>query len=117
MRNLLSQPLVVIIITFLIGCLCFSLFVSIFQLRSSAVKVAVLQADVEKQQQTASALENKLQKVQKPQAKEEIIRDQLLMQKPGEYVVQIPDLPAPSPTPDMNSASLSPWQAWREILF
>src|SRR5258708_6873444 len=95
MRKLVSQPLVAVIITFLIGCVCFSLYLSIFQLRGSAAKVAALKADVQKQQEATDALSERLHNAQSSYSKEEIIRDQLLMQKPGEFVVQIPDLPSP----------------------
>ena len=117
MRKLLYQPLVVAIITLLVIVLCTSLYISTLQLRGSAQKVAVLRADVAKQQAATDELAQKLGEAQRPVTQEKIIRDELLMQKPGEYVVQMPDLPVPLVAVAGVPKKLSPWQAWKKLLF
>ncbi len=117
MRKILYHPLVIAIITLLTGILCFSLYINSFQLKESSTKVSLLQADVEKHQKEANTLQQKLENAKSSTAKEGIIRDQLLMQKPGEFVVQLPDLPVSSPKHSSDAQSLSPWQEWQRLLF
>ena len=117
MLKILYQPLVIAIITLLTGILCLSLYVSSFQLRGSSEKVAVLKADVEKQQALADELAKKLEAAQHPFSKEELIRDQLLMQKPGEFVVQMPNLPVNDLDLGVTPQQTSPWQEWKKLLF
>lgn len=64
-----------------------------------------------------SDLERQAQEATSSLAQERIIRNELLMQKPDEIIVQLPAVEEirlsntePSPTP-------TPWQAWRELLF
>jgi len=117
MLKLIYQPLVVGIITLTTVILCISLYISSVQLRGSSQKVASLRADVAKQQALTDALGQKLQTAQNSTTQEEIIRDQLLMQKPGEFVVQTPDLPRVSPEVTPPPPSPTPWQEWKKLLF
>ena len=48
--------------------------------------------------------------------KEKIIRDQLLQQKPGETIVQLPALPSSVPTPSTPTPTVRPLQLWRDKL-
>lgn len=117
MLKLLYQPLVVAIITLLTLILCVSLYLSSTQLRSSSQKVAALQADVAKEQVVRDQLAEKLNETQKPSSQEKIIRDELLMQKPGELVVQMPELPAVTVEPAVSEERQSAWEEWRKLLF
>lgn len=117
MQKLLYQPLVVAIITLVTIVLCISLYISTFQLRGSSQRVAILKTEVEKQHTLTENLAAKFQVAQTPYAQEVIIRDQLLMQKPGEYVVQVPNL-APVVVHDTSVLPTpSPWEAWKKLLF
>ena len=49
-------------------------------------------------------------------SKEKILRNELLLQKPGEYVIQIPD----EVIIEQQSGEVqeqTPWEEWRKILF
>jgi outer membrane murein-binding lipoprotein Lpp len=49
-------------------------------------------------------------------AKEKILRNELLLQKPGEYVLQIPDDGA-LVVEAVTAEQSTPWDQWRELLF
>jgi hypothetical protein len=47
--------------------------------------------------------------------KERVIRDELLLSKPGEVVIQLESLPSPVAQPSQAERA-TPWQEWRELL-
>ena len=53
---------------------------------------------------------------QNPINQEAIMRNELLLQKPGEYIVQMPDLPEPITSQSVTQKQLSPWEEWRLLL-
>lgn len=57
-----------------------------------------------------------LQDTSSPLAREKILRNELLLQRPGEYVIQIPDesLVVPLSTEVEHS---SPWEEWKKLLY
>ena len=58
-----------------------------------------MQVKVDRLEKENTELEKSITKVEDPFERERIIRDELLMQKPGEIVVQVPK---PSPTVDIG---------------
>lgn len=68
-------------------------------------------------EQSVTALAEQSQTASSSNQVEQIIRDQLLMQKPGEIVVQLPPLDSTSqtqiPTPEVHS----PLSEWFQLLF
>jgi cell division protein FtsB len=113
--RLFFNPISFILVT--VVCLLFSisLYKSAKRTSESAQDLAVLEKDIETMEQQLQGLREKEHQAEQPFTKEEIIRNELLMQKPGEYVVQIPetmensDSPIISPTP-------TPWEQWKALL-
>lgn len=61
-------------------------------------------------------LQSKLEPDQISLTQEKILRNELLMQKEGEYLIQIKDLP--SQTKNQPAAvKIKPYQAWKQLLF
>ena len=97
--------------------------VAVISLRQTAQKTQisseetkVLDQEVQKIASEISELKAQVELAEHPFTQERILRNELLMQKPGEYVVQIPEVsvpPRPQPTP---TPTLSPWQAWQQVL-
>lgn len=114
--RLFFNPISFILVTLVCLLFSLSLYKSAQRTSESASDLATVETDIEAMEQQLRALETKAQEAEQPFTKEEIIRNELLMQKPGEYVVQIPETleasvtPSPSPTP-------TPWEEWKAVLF
>ncbi len=113
MLRLLASPLTMILVVVGAGLLLVSLWGTVKRAQSSAEQVVVLDQENQKMASEVLKLQNQVAVASTSAAQEKIIRDELLLQKSGEYVVQLPPLEVtrPSPTPE---PSLTPWQAWKK---
>ena len=112
----LGHPIVILIFILLSAIFSISLYSGLERTRTSTEQVGVLEQELSQIASDVSLLEKQVQMASSSAAQEKIIRDELLMQLPGEVVVQMPDVdtsptprPSPSPTP-------SNWQQWRQKL-
>jgi len=116
MIKLFSHP--VAIIGYTIFCLIFfiSLQATSQKTKTSSESLEVLDQEISRITQDVTHLQQQVAVAKSPTAQEKIIRNELLMQKPGEFVVQLPpiedDVPVepPKPTP-------APLESWRQLLF
>ncbi len=117
MSRLLFHPLSLIIITILGLIFSYSLYQSSQKYVHSSQNLAISEQNIAQEQQAIEQVKNELNQANLTLSEEKIIRDELLQQSPGEYVVQIPNLDdLPEPTPP-TSQELTPWQSWRQLLF
>lgn len=116
MGKYLSHPLVMCLAV--IGVIIFSLSTknTIQNYQKTSQTIDKIEAENKKLNQNIAELEQKKAYSQTQFAKERIIRNELLLQKPGEFVIQLPEnLPAPpSPSP---SPSPEPIEEWKHLLF
>lgn len=117
MTRWLYHPLVVLILTLVGLGFSYSLYSNIKKTRSSTEHVSVLEQETLQIASEVSLLQEKLNSAQSPANQEKIIRDQLLMQKPGETVVQLPPLTASAATTTAPRPSPKPAEAWNQLLF
>ncbi len=117
MRRLLSSPLAYILSALFVVILCISLYFNQREIRQSTHQLSKLEREVSIMADEVTELERETQVATSTAAKEKIFRNELLMQKPGEYIVQVPDLPIPSPMPKVIVKPLKPWQQWKKLLF
>ncbi len=117
MRNLLFHPITVIVITIASMLYFFSLRSTTQKAQRPNETVNELKQEVSNLASEVSELEARVAASQTEFAREKIIRDELLMQKPGEYVIQLGEqgaqpaaTTAPPPTP-------TPWEEWKKLLF
>jgi cell division protein FtsB len=107
MLNILKNPLA--IIAFTVITLVFYISLSETQQKSHDTLARINDVQQEKQylEEKNQDLEEKLQNIDS----EHIIRDEFLMQKPGEYVVKVPSLPDSEINLDQenNQSNLSKW--------
>jgi cell division protein FtsB len=113
--RLLLNPISFVLVT--IVCLVFSLslYKSAERARQSARELEVIEADIDAMKTELNTLEEQAKEAEQPFTKEKIIRNELLMQKPGEYVVQIPEA-VKNEQKEVPSPSPSPWQEWKALL-
>ena len=115
MKNLFTHPAAIIVITILSGLLLLSM-------RRTAQKSQVSSQNVQSMERRINQLTGELEQEQRaleyessPFAQEKILRDELLLRRPGEYVIQIPDEGlVMSAVEEVETKSA--WEQWRELL-
>lgn len=117
MKKVIFHPLTLIIFLLISGFFSFSMYQTVQKTQSSEQNLNKLEEEVGKMEQEVQQLENQLGESQSAYTQEKMIRDELLMQKPGEYVVQIPDLPDQTQQMTSIESDQSVWQQWQELLF
>jgi len=95
-----------------------SLHFNTLEIKNSTQSITQLDQQVNLTAKEVETLKHKLEQVQQPEAKEKIIRDELLLQKPGEYTIQLPPIETTDKTTTIPSSTpTSPRQEWFAILF
>lgn len=117
MTKLVFSPIFLAALTIISIIFSISLHKSAQKTRYSTQNLQNLEAETAKIKQEVSLLEESIQEAQEPFSQEKIIRDELLMKKSGEYIVQIPDelLQTKKILPEKKLTT--PWEEWRRLLF
>jgi cell division protein FtsB len=116
MRSLWKHPFTILVIFVLAVGFWISLWANSREIRQSLGIVSQLEGQIDTAEHVNQILKERLEQSKSAEAQEVMIRNELVMQKPGEYVVQLPDLPLPSPTVITPPSHPSPWQQWRQLL-
>lgn len=115
--RILYSPLAVAFFTVVAGVICVSLYMNGRRIQQSALTVLKMEQEVASIEAKVNKVERTALEATSSAAKERIFRDELLLQRPGEYIVQVPDQPLPTPEPVVPEPSLTPWQQWQLLLF
>lgn len=83
----------------------------------SADPVKVLDQEIEQIASDVFYLQTRLDEATSAAGQEKIVRNELLMAKDGEIVVQLPPLPTPSPSITLTSSPIPIWQEWVNVIF
>ncbi|OGJ37577.1 MAG: hypothetical protein A2383_00980 [Candidatus Pacebacteria bacterium RIFOXYB1_FULL_39_46] len=116
MNKIISHPLVIVVLTVLAVLFIFSLRKTAQKSQIAIENVAILEESI---QDLANQIEKERELIDYSNtdlAKEKILRDELLLQKPGEYVLQIPD-DETLLIEDTIAKQKTPWEEWRAVLF
>ncbi len=115
--KLIYHPLVVVVITLSAGLFYWSLLRSERQIKLSSQTVVDLEQEVTRADERVRQLEQEVALTTTSAIQEQIIRDELLMKKPGEFVVQLPDLTQTNQQPgEISSGPNQPLQEWWQLL-
>lgn len=117
MRNWFFSPLSLVVVTIICLFALYSLRGTASKTHISTEDVRLLDQEVSQLTSEVSRLEKQAAQHQNPYYAEKNIRNELLLQKPGETVVQIPEVSPkslPTPTPVVTP---TPWQEWQAVLF
>ncbi len=118
MAKLLEHPLTIILITIVSALLIISLRRTAKKSDQSTAEIAQLEEKAYNLSQEVKDLQDELEHSKSPTYKEKILRDQLLLQKDGEYVVQLS-----VPEIEHNDAEITPQKTktnqekWFDLLF
>lgn len=115
MKTLLFHPLTALIITVLAIVFFLSLQTNKNEISRSSDTIHLLEQEVDKISSETSVSEEKLEDAKSPLTKEKIARDELLMQKPGETILQLPPIEE-TDIPEVDQPK-TPWEQWKELLF
>lgn len=110
------HPLAVITLTIVSIILVYSLQTNTKEIKKSTERIDILDQENQKLATEIFQLEEQLEQARSDFLKEKIVRNELLLQKPGEYIVQI-DIPATSSAQKNIDSELTPWQKWQQVLF
>lgn len=116
MRQILLNPITLGVFTIGIAVGIYSLNHTTREIQDSAATIHGLDQEINQTKSEIDKLHQELSRAGTPLAQEVIIRDELLMQKPGEIVVQLPELPASPPPDTMLATELLPWQQWLALV-
>lgn len=112
----LSHPVAVCIFSLVACIFAISLRQRIHSSAGSGQQVAQLRAEVERLEAQSDSLLHQLETANTPLAQEKMIRNQLLMKKEGEYVVQLVDDPRKKTQKNEAESIPSPLEAWKALL-
>lgn len=116
MQRLLSHPLMILLSTGIAVAIWISLWHNQAEIRDSRSLVTNVEDDLAAERKEVESLQTQLDQASTPLAQERLIRDQLLMQKPGEYLLQIPEV-TPEPVQTATAAATTTiWQEWQALL-
>ena len=119
--KLLYHPITIFVLTILIVSFFFSLDKSSKKMQSSSANIHILEHEVEQISNEVIELEEKINRTTSLQFKEKVVRDELLLQKEGEFIIQIPDFIGENTDNTCindcsNTIINSPIFAWKELL-
>ncbi len=123
--KILYHPIIILVLTIGAIMFFFSLDKSGKKTQNSSENIRVLEYEVGQISKEVIELEEKIEVVESGQFKEKVVRNELLLQKPGEYVLQIAE--TESSSLDSNCINnecenrnekkdKSPFLAWKELL-
>jgi len=124
--KLIYHPITILVITIVAIAFFFSLDKSSRKTQSSNENIKILEYEVNQVSSEIVSLEEKIEDTQSDQFKEKIIRNELLLQKPGEYILQIAESDQikdenscenGSCEKIINKDNKSTFSAWRDLLF
>ena len=116
MLKLLNHPITIVIVTLIASIFMLSLRRTNLKQAQSVITIQTTSEKIEQLENEVNLLENKLAEAETPLAKEKIFRNELLLQKPGEYVIQMHEEEIENLI-DKTVKNPTPWEEWKKLLF
>lgn len=114
MRDLLQKPLIILIATIITLLFLLSLRKTASKSQVSQRNVELLEEKIQDVNQRIEIEKKELEYTSSEFAKEKIMRNELLLQKPGEYVLQIP-LENQENNQKIQANNQKPIEAWKKL--
>jgi hypothetical protein len=119
-HKLLYHPVTLLFVTIIAITFFFSLDKSAKKTLSSTENIRVLEHEINHVSDEVILLEEKILQTESLQFQEKVVRNELLLQKEGEYILQIPDTAINNEEICENcneNEDSSPLSSWKNILF
>lgn len=125
MKQLIYHPLVIIFFTLVTAVITYTLYKNTQEIKNSTRSIQLLENQIQEKEANMVDLENQLDQASSDFTQEKIIRNELLLQKDGEYIVQIskkqedidPSNSAGRQKTEEKVKENSPWQEWWELIW
>lgn len=114
--KLLFHPLTALGVTVVAGLFMGSLYSTWQRSLQTTQRLEELDRQLERSNAEVMQLQTQLQATSQAQTKDKLIRNTLLMQKPGEYVVQVPLPNTPDETSNSITTTMTPWEEWQKLV-
>ena len=116
--KLLYHPITILALTIVAIMFFFSLDKSSKKTQSSSENIRVLEYEIDQISNEIIGLEEKIELTESEQFKEKVVRNELLLQKPGEYILQIQENTEAKPENKLinKTKTVTPLENWKEIL-
>jgi len=116
MNKLFNHPLIILLFTILTSLFILSLRRTAQKSQTATENVTLLENQIDQLSDQIESEQQTIKYAASDLAKEKILRNELLLQKQGEIVLQIPD--DETLTIEAEAAEQkTPWQEWKELLF
>ncbi len=116
MKKILYHPATALFIGILTLLILISLRSNLKKIQISKQNLEAVNAQIEQLESQIAKQEQQLELAQEPLTKEKIIRNELLMKKENEVIIQLPKVQL-QPKEKKTSAQKTAWQEWQELLF
>lgn len=113
--KILSHPITIVLFSLIFVLFFISLRKNATKTKISTQNISTLENEIQSLEKKIDESQKELEIAQSPLSQEKIIRNELLMQKEGEYIVQLPELKKKEVKNEKGKTS--PWEAWRELMF
>jgi len=117
MTKLIFNPVTTLIISLLAIIFWFSLYQTTQEIHNSGQDTKIIRDNIDDLTLEIQNLEEEIELAKDPNTREQAVRDELLMQKKGEYVLKLPDIEPESKTKGPVAKTKTPWQEWQELMF
>ncbi len=119
--KILYHPIIILVLTIGAIMFFFSLDKSGKKIQNSSENIKILEYEVGQISNEIIELEEKIEVVESEQFKEKVVRNELLLQKPGEYVLQIANTDTVKSESEgdqkLNTLPPNPIDNWFSLIF
>jgi cell division protein FtsB len=117
MTKLVYHPFIMFITTIVAIVFFISLDKSSHKTEISSENIKILEEEVHKMSNETIELEEKIIEADSEIFKEKVVRNELLLQKPGERVIQIPDTKGQETLDSIEYNEDKPIKKWLDLIF
>ncbi len=115
MKKILYHPLTILLVSILSLYCIFSLRKNLKRINISRENLRNINNQVRQLKTKVDQKEKQLKQAKKSYSKEKIARNELLLKKPGEYVIQLPELNVDRKQTE-SSLQSQPIEQWKKLL-
>lgn len=116
MTKIIYHPFIAFITTVVAVVFFVSLDKSSQKTELSAKNIEILEGDVQEMSSDVIKLEEEIIRTDSEIFKEKVIRNELLLQKPGEYIIRLPDLGDGETAKLVDSKKSEPMAEWMKLI-
>ncbi len=115
-RQIVFHPATAMFITLVVALFWVSMIRSQLRFRQAEEPLQQLEKEIAGLESEVTDLETELRIASSAATKERIARNDLLLKRPGEYVIYIENFELPTEA-SSSADTKTPWESWKQLLF